>query len=149
MKELNLKITGEKNLGNTLIYIDKKPVKFKRNEFKNLVYNYKTMQDKVKIDVYKFLDVGGVWWFLTQIFLFLISIFGIFDVHSKNRYICLDCSFELDLKENNNVTLRCNTPKENTKAIEIESDLKITEISNEYFVDKKAKKIIAILIIKL
>ena len=67
MKTLNLKLTGSENLDNMQIYIDGNQINFKRNGFKNLTSKYETNKDKVKIEVYKALDVGGVFWFITQI----------------------------------------------------------------------------------
>lgn len=89
MNELNIKLTGEKNLGNSTILIDGTPITLKQNEFKNLTCNYQTEKDKVKVEVIKYLDVGGVWWFITQLFFFIISVFGILDVYHKNSVTML------------------------------------------------------------
>lgn len=146
MKDLNIKLTGERYLDNAVIKIDGKPATFKKNEFKNYTVNYKTENDKVKIEVYKMLDVGGIGWFITQLLFFIISIFGIFDVRYKFRHISLEYSAEFDLKEGqNNITIRIAPPKENTKSVITETDLQFNENINKYSVNAKAKKTLKIL----
>lgn len=140
MNQLNLQITGESNLENAVIEIDGKPVNLKRNKSKKLAYSHSTTQDKAVIRICKYLDVGGVVWFLTQIFFFLISIFGIFDLHSKNRCLCFDYFLEVDLQENSDVKLYCKPPRENQPAIQVETELQTAESGNVYFVNKKAKR---------
>lgn len=140
MKELEIKLTGAQNIGETIVSIDDKPVKFKKNEFDSLVCKYQTENDKVNIKVIRMLDIGGVFWFLTQIFFFLITIFGLFDIHHKERCLVVDFETEVDLKEENTLTLQFNTPQENGTAITLQTDLTNKEISNKYYLDTKAKK---------
>lgn len=140
MRELEIKLTGTQILGETIVNIDDKPAKFKKNGFGNLVYKYQTENDKVNIKVFRMLDVGGALWFITQLFFFIISIFGIFDIHHKERCIVIDFETEVDLKKENKLTLQVNTPQENAKAINIQTDLTSQEISNKFLLDAKAKK---------
>lgn len=140
MKELQIKLTGQLLAGNTVVAVDGEPVRFKKNEFGNIVSNYRTDKDRVNVKVFRMLDVGGIFWFLAQLFFFLISIFGIFDVHRKERCIVIDYEAEIELGEVNSLVLRVNRPQENSKAVEIETELSVREISNVYYVDAKAKK---------
>lgn len=145
MKELEIKLTGQQNLGETVINIDDKPVKFRKNEFGSLICKYQTENDKVNIKVFRMLDVGGMLWFITQLFFFLISIFGIFDTHYKERCLVIDFETEVDLKEDNKITLQINSPKENENAIIVQTDLINQEVSNQYYLDTSAKKTLKIL----
>lgn len=145
MREVEIKLTGTQNLGETVIKIDDKPVRFKKNEFGSYVCKYQTENDKVNIKVLKMLDVGGVWWFITQLFFFIISIFGIFDIHHKERCLIVDFEADFDLNEENKITLQVQSPKEDTKAIAVETNLSTQEISNTYYLDEKAKKTFKIL----
>lgn len=147
MRTINMKLTGSQQLENIAVSINNNPVTFKQNEFKNLVCNYETDASKINIKIYKMLDVGGIWWFITQLFFFVISIFGIFDVHLKNRYLGLIYEGEIELNDNNDLTINCKTPKENDKAFEIQTDLVVTERSNKYYMDEKTKKISKALLI--
>ncbi len=140
MRELEIKLAGFQNPSEAIIKVDDKFVKFAKNEFGNLVCKYQTENDKVNIKVHRMLDVGGFGWFITQLFFFIISIFGIFDIHRKERCFVVDFESDIDLKEDNKLTLRLNTPQENGKAIEVETDLTKQEISNTYYLDTAAKK---------
>lgn len=140
MRELEIKLTGRQFTGETVVSIDDKPVKFKKNEFGNLVCKYQTENDKINVKVYRLLDVGGFVWFITQLFFFVISIFGIFDIHHRERCFVVDFESEFDLKEENKITLRLYPPHQSEKAIDIETELTFKEISNEYFLDATAKK---------
>lgn len=141
MKQINLKLTGEQYLGEAVVLIDGKQAKFTKNQFGNLVLNHQTENDKIKLEVHKLLDVGGFFWFITQLFFFIITIFGILDIHSKKKYITLIYEAEIELKEENNILLRCNYPKDNAQAFEVETDLSVNEGKNKFFVDEKARKI--------
>ena len=147
MRTINMKLTGSQQLENIAVSINNNPVTFKQNEFKNLVCNYETDASKINIKIYKMLDVGGIWWFITQLFFFVISIFGIFDVHLKNRYLGLIYEGEVELNDNNDLTINCKIPKEDDKAFEIQTDLVVTEKNNKCFVDEKAKKTFKTLLI--
>lgn len=150
MNQLNLQITGEANLENAFFDIDGQPVKLKRNKSKKLAYSHSTTQDKAVIHIGKYLDVGGFFWFLTQLFFFLISIFGLLDIHARNKCLCFDYFLEVDLTENGEVKLHCNRPKENQPAIKVETELDTAESGNVYFVNKKAKNTLrALLIVKI
>lgn len=140
MKELEIKLTGVQTLGETIVKIDDKPIKLKKNEFGNLICKYQTNNDRVNIKVFRMLDVGGPLWFITQLFFFLISIFGIFDVHHKERCMIIDFETEVELKEENKITLQLNSPQENEKAVALQTNLTYEELSNKYLLDMKAKK---------
>lgn len=147
MKQLNLKLTGEQYLGDAVVLIDGKPTQFKKNNFGNVVVNHQTEKDKATLEIYKALDVGGVLWFVTQLFFFVIGIFGIFDIHSKRKHIGLVYKAEIDLKEESILVLKCNLPRENSRAFEIDTDLSVREESNAFYVDEKAKKTFRFLLV--
>lgn len=140
MRTLNLKLTGERSLGNCCLFIDDEHVKFKKNKFGNLVINYKTEKERISIEIFNVLDFGGIFWFLTQIFFFVISIFGIFDIHHKQKYIAFSYKSEIHLKEDSHMVLRCNPLKDNTKAFNLETNLEVIEEINIFFVDENARR---------
>lgn len=145
MKEVEIKLTGIQNLENVLLYVDDEPLKFKKNEFGNVICKYKTENDKINIKVSKILDVGGAIWFITQLLFFLISVFGIFDIHKKENCIIIDFEMEVKLQEENKIILQFNNQKENEKAINIQTDLQNQEICNKYYLNNKAKRTIKVL----
>lgn len=142
MKEIEIKLTGQQALSGVVVNVDDKPVKFKKNDFGNLICKCQSENDKVNIKVFRMLDVGGMLWFVTQIFFFIISIFGIFDIHHKERCLVVDFETEVDLNEENKVVLQINSPRENEKAITVQTDLTNQEISNNYYLDSDAKKML-------
>lgn len=151
-RTLNLKLSGFGGVGQYSVTADGEQLKFKKNKFGNYECKRPVESDSVKIEVYKYSDTGGVWWFLTQILFFIISVFGIFDVHGKKKFICINFATTIDLSTvpdggEVNVTLRRNPPKDGTRAIEVESGAKATVSPNAYFVDAKAKRLNKILIV--
>ncbi len=147
MRDVEIKLTGVHSLSETEVYVDDKPVKFKKNEFKNLVCKYSTESEKINIKVFKMLDIGGAVWFITQLFFFLISIFGLLDIHHRQRCMVIDFEMDVDLKEENKITLQFNSPQEDKDAIEIQTDLVNRVITNKYCLDVKAKKTLKALLI--
>ncbi len=145
MRDVELKLTGTQNSGEIVVCFDDKPVNFKKNEFGSLICKYHTENNKVNIKAFGMLDVGGIVWFITQIFFFLISVFGIFDIHRKEKCMVFNFETEVDLKEENKITLQLNSPQENGQAIDVQTDLTNREISNRYYLDTKAKKTLKIL----
>lgn len=140
MKELNLKLTGYRYKDNVRVNIDGNEVKFIKDKSGDLTCSYQTENERVKIQVFRLLNVGGYFWFLTQLFFFLITLFGLLGTHYKEKCLVLDCEMEVDLKEKNSMTITINTPVENEKAVEVQTQLPVTEISNKVFVDSKAIK---------
>lgn len=141
MSELNLKLTNAQYLGYCQVKIDGKEVKCSKNEFGNYVCKYRTESNSAKIEVFRYLDCGGVLWFLTQLFFFIISIFGLLD-KKRNKYkaVALEFAAEADTADYGDITLNCNLPKDGARAIEIKSNTPVSEISNVYYTDKRAKR---------
>ena len=144
MNTLNLKLIGTARVNPTVL-IDGKPAKLKKNEFGGFSCSYNTENSKAKVEIYKYLEISGKYWFLVQFFFFLISILGIFNPRLDKKCIVLDCSFDIDLNETNNVTFKFNQLKDEGEAVTIEGDCNVDTISNSYFVDKQAKKRMKIL----
>lgn len=140
MREAEIKLFGRYNLSETAVYIDGTPVSFKRCDNGDAVCNYRTDSDRINVKIYRQLDVGGTLWFVVQLLFFVISIFGIFDIHFKERCLVIDHETEIDLKDNSKIAFKLNIPKENERAVEIQADTEYREISNKYYTDDKAKK---------
>ncbi len=142
MNEVAVKLTGQQALDGVMVQIDNQPIAFKKNKFGSLVGKYRTSNNKIKIRVFRFIDVGGFAWFITQLFFFLISIFGIFDIHQREKCLIIDYEAEVDLKADNQLTLQLNFPKEDGNAINTQTDLFCREISNKYYLDSQAKRVL-------
>ncbi len=147
MKDIEIKLSGIQNPGEIIIKIDDQPACVKKNEFGSLICKYQTHNEKVNIKVYRLLDVGGLAWFITQLFFFIISIFGLLDIHRKEKCFVIDVEVNVDLKDENIITLQFNTSQENSQAAHIQTGLTIQEISNKYSIDVQAKRILKCLTI--
>lgn len=148
MNKLGLKITG--NHAGMAVYVNGKPLGAKNNKFQNAVAEVATEKDKVKIEVFRYADVGGIGWFVLQLLFFLVSIFGIFDARRREKCVLPCFAVEAELTGGNTVTLKPNPQRAGQRAFEIESDAPITELSNEYVTDDKAKKTLkALLAVKI
>ena len=71
---------------------------------------------------------------------FIISIFGIFNPPYDRKCIQIDYLCKIKLKETNDIKIKINTQNAGDKAIEVESDCEIEEITNSFQIDKVAKK---------
>lgn len=141
MKELRLEIKGAKKL-DLNVEIDGKIVKLKKNSSSGLYEGtFSTEKDTVDMKVYRYLELNSPLWFLTAIFYFLVSIFGIFDSRKEKSCIVLDCHFEIKLdKDITNLELWTNPLKTQGRAFELSKECDVKEIKNEYYFDAKAKK---------
>ena len=140
MNTLEIKLTGGLPDG-TVVKVDGETARFRKNEFGSLVCRHSTEKDRVKIEAYRLLDVGGVWWFVVQLLLFLLSVFGLFDVRRRNACTTVDFETDLFLNGDGKVNLCFNSVSDSGPAITVETDLKQTETVNAYGIDIGAKKI--------
>lgn len=140
MKKIEIKLTGLYDTFNPVVTIDNQVMRVKKNKFGNMICVFETEKNTVKIKVNTFLDIGGIAWFFIQIFFFLISIFGLFDLHRKEKCRIVDFEMDVDLKEENKIKLQFNPQKENNRAIHIQTDLVSREVINTYDLDTLAKK---------
>lgn len=145
MNELKLKLVAPNNVGYPLVRIDGETVTPKRNKYSNLEYNYQTDKQTVKIEVFRCMDTGGILWFIAQLFFFVISVFGLFDIHRRERCVTLEFAAEADLTETSVITLRCKPRKENAAAIETDTALVTRETVNRCYVDERARKKLRVL----
>lgn len=145
MNTVNLKITGTQHLSDVVVSINDQPVKLKLNQFDNLVGTVQVEQPSAKIKIYKMLDVGGIGWFITQLFFFVISVFGLLDVRMRNRDLGVLYESEFQLNGDTEMTLRANLPRNQAPAFTVESDATVIEHSNLYTVDAKAKRTLKLL----
>lgn len=140
MKELKLTLAGRRNNDELLVKLDDKPVKPKLNGSGNLTCDYQTENDSVNVKVYRLIDVGGPLWFITQLFFFIIGIFGLFGIHRKERCFAIDFEADVELRDANAVTLSFDRASDGARAVEIATELPVRELKNSYFIDAKAKK---------
>lgn len=123
----------------TCVMVDGQPIKpkFKRGIGK---VEYTTENNEVELSFLKVSRFDTKLWWLLEMFYFIISIFGIFDMRfDKNEYIA-NCKIKLAVKEKTNVKLHLPFPKNGAPVLKVESDTEVTQESNVYEVDKTAQK---------
>lgn len=139
MNNVNLKVTGGIGL-NPNVIIDNNPVKLKKNKYGSLDGNYQTENSEIELKVCRYLELSGKLWLLMSMVFFIISIFGIFNPPYDRKCIQIDYLCKIKLKETNDIKIKINTQNAGDKAIEVESDCEIEEITNSFQIDKVAKK---------
>lgn len=138
MNKLNIKLSGSLKV-NPVITVDGKRQKLKKNEFGSYMLSHETEKNKVELCVFKYLEISGRFWLIFHILFFVISCFGIFDIWPDRRCVVINCKFNIEITENTKVLLKFNKFEDKGRAIEVESNNTVEEISNVYYVDKKAK----------
>lgn len=142
MKHLKLQMVGESNVNFPVVTIDGEPVKFEKEKSSGrLVYDFQSKKDSVKIELFRCIDAGGFFWFLTQLFFFLISVFGLFDLHRRERSLITHFAMEANLEDDSEITLKCRAPRVNTEAATIKANCETKMLYNEYVIDQKTKKL--------
>ena len=124
----------------TLIFVDDVPTKFKKDKHHNLSCNYQTEKSKVSLKIVRYFDANSKHWFFWQIFMFLITIFGIFSPRVEKKPLELNSEFEFEVSENTEIVLTANAFKDCGKAYEVTSSLPYVELKNKFRVSKEVKK---------
>ena len=140
MKGLTVELNNIQRLGYYEVFIDGNGVPPEKDEHGKLVCKHQTEKDSVKIQVVRYLDCGGVWWFITQILFFIISIFGLLDMRGKNRGVALDYVAEVETDNFGYTTLNFNMPNDGAKAVDVKSNTPVKEEANAYYTDEQAGK---------
>ena len=139
MKNINFKIKGQIPK-NTIIHIDGKIVKFKKNKNNNLVYTHQTESAKTTITMVRYLELNVKHWFFWQMLLFFASIFGIFDQRADKKCMTLEVKLDVFHEGDANVELRFNKQLDGKPAVDVVSEANVFEAKNVYIVDKNCKK---------
>jgi len=149
MRNLEIKLKGCAGII-PVVKIDGKSIKLKNNTFGNKVANFQTDKEKVNVKIYRYLELGGKFWLLTEILFFLISLFGVFDAKRDKSCTILDVDLDVSLNEQTILALALNSNKKDKKGVAIEVNTEVQENSNICFVDdviakrKKALRFIKI-----
>ncbi len=140
MKRLTVELKNEQVLGYYGVFIDGSSAVLSKDEKGKLICRHSTEKDSVKIEVVRYLNCGGVLWFITQILLFIVSIFGLLDVREKNKYIALEFKAEVETADFGYMVLNFNTIAEGSRAAEISANTLAKKVANAYYCDEQAKK---------
>lgn len=141
MKQVNIKIKGASKI-NPIFLVDGKKVKFKKNNYGSYEANVETENNKLEIELYRYLEISGRLWWLMSIVFFVISLFGILDSVKEKDCMVLNCKWVVDLSNNNGgvVDIKIHNLKHQQKSVEFVSALPYNEVSNVCIEDATAKK---------
>lgn len=138
MKEVNLILRGM-DAKNAVIFVDDKAVKTKRNNFGGQTATVQTENNSVRVRVESVLELQNPMWLLTNIFFFLISIFGLLDVRPSKTLTVVEYDATITLVDGeNNIALTLDLNK--APKVLAESACQIEEHQNKLEIDETLKK---------
>ncbi len=140
MNQLNLKVRKGADKYSKIL-IDDKKVKSKKDSFGSRIIKYETENDTVDIKIYSYLEINNKLWLLTNIFFYIISLFGLFDIRLNKTCKVVDCHFVVKMKDLVNMTI--TTKGKNTQTpqeAEVECDSEYQAKENVIYIDSVAKK---------
>ena len=124
---------------NAILSVDGKTVKAKHNEFGGQTANIQTENSSIKIHVESLLELQSPLWFFTNIFFFLISFFGIFDIKPTKNFTVVDYDATFTLVDGeNNIALTIDSNK--AQKVLAETICQVEEHQNKLEIDKNLKK---------
>lgn len=135
-----LKLTVANAVRDCRFYIDGKQIALERgaNGVQTAVWN--TEREEAEIEIYKISELNGRLWFLSAIFFFVISCFGIFNSRYDKRCISVRYKAIVRLGQNTDLRLEFNRFAEGQPALSCFCDSSAEERENCFFTDKQAKK---------
>lgn len=145
MKSVSFSLRG-RNSKNLLLIVDGKRVKTKRNQYGVELANIQTEKSTINVKVQSCLQLQNPLWFLVNMFFYIISFFGLFDVRPSKDFTVVDFDATFDLTEENN-TIDLTFDSKLDKEAKIDSPCKYEQKTNKVEFDnqlRKRKKILTI-----
>lgn len=139
MNKVNLVVSSNKAYDN-IVLVDGKRFKYKKNKNKDMVGVIETNNDKVEIEIFNWFEIKSKLWLIMELFFFVISIFGLFDVKKDKKGKKVNFKAVFKLKEDNNIRLSYGPLKDNVAPIRIDSNLDMEVIENKFIVDEVVVK---------
>ncbi len=139
MNKLKIKFTATSKI-RPVVFVDGTPLKMKKNKFDSLEGEITTDKSQVEISICNYLEINSKLWFLSSLFFFFISLFGIFDIRYDKLCAVSSCKFILKLTGDDNVNFSFRRFADKSKAVELDTDTKFEELENVWNVDTRAKK---------
>ena len=126
----------------TTVYADNKLLTFEKSTDKhdNITTSFQTINNEVTLKIVRHSTLSTKLWFIYEMFFFFISIFGIFDMHERVRFVS-DCQCTLKINTSNNVNLDLSImkPSINGNVVKFANPNNITVITNDYIPNNTLK----------
>ena len=123
----------------TDVYVDGEIINFKKKK-KRYIAEHSSHNETAELIIKSYSRYQTRWWFLIEMFFFLVSIFGVFDQRFGKYCYTTHCKIKLNLQSETNVKLRIITPRNNGAVVKVEGDCESEEVENIYKIDETAKK---------
>ena len=138
MKKLHLTVNSASLLD--FILINGENIKFKKNKDSRSLYeaDIETNGNQLKLSLDTFNPYIQSKWWIKMMFLFVISIFGIFDKRFRQRYV-YHCEFNIHLDKDNS-ELNIIPRGKMDHVLDFKGDVVVDEISNILEKDPRIKK---------
>ena len=140
MSRFELEISGYNEALNEMT-INGEQVKFVRSEKGKRKVVLEDVEDRAEIVIYKTHRYAGKAWLLWNLFCYLISIFGIFDLRHEGAYRVVECVMTIDVPKDTFVAVQVNKYQDGIKLLEVTTEDTIyQETLNRQYKDKEAYK---------
>ena len=137
MNNITLKVRGAPK--NSLIFLDDKLIKTKKDSFGNKMFKGQTSKNEVSLKIYKVQELTLKNWWLYEILYFILSIFGLFDYRAKTGFYDVTYEANITLKENSELEMSFDRKSENAFQIK-QTNIELNEKENKKEQNLKAKK---------
>ena len=129
------------NEGRNIFLLDGKALTSRRGKRGSRLYIYRTTKDVVHLSAETYLPTRTTFWWISWLFYFLISVFGIFDTHENFK--CQTIALEADIKLSpgeNEVGVRLRVRRQGKEAAHFDTTCPVQILQNVCTVDTVAKK---------
>ncbi len=138
MNTLNLQVVNPYQ-NNAFIMLDGEIVKLKKSKRGRYEYSYQTKKSSVSVTLYQYSPLLTTFWFFTELFYFIISVFGVFDGYRSKKGLTVSLNAEIQLEENTDCLIRLLNAKVDSPCAVIET-ANVNVIENTCFINEKINK---------
>lgn len=137
MRKLEIELVGFGGYS-SCVSIDGKYAKSVKG--KSNTYIVETEKETCQLAIYKSHFYAGKAWFWCNLFFFIISVFGLFDIRHNKNCLVMDVKFNISTAIDGKVVVKKEEFVDGGKVCVIEADTAVEEVSNVSYYDKQAQK---------
>lgn len=146
MKNINITITTLNKLNNICVLIDDELVDLSKASDRLYKGTFQATKSNINLKIYNRLDTGGIFWILLKLFFYIISIFGIFDIHKKKSYYRFYSEYKIDLNSTDSLLFNISDLRQKDP-VKLKTETINELIESKVYFDKKAKRMNSLLLI--
>lgn len=138
MSKVNLSVIDNKAYDNVIL-VNGSRFKYKKDKNRRLV-GVIDCDNECEVEIYNWNEIKCKLWLIVELFFFIISIFGIFDIRRDKKGKTISFKAKFMSKDESNVKLGFNVFKDNTPAIKIDADCEMEILENRFYIDEQVVK---------